>query len=1016
MSDVMEKCYENIMDETKKYNVITSLSNLKTDEKILNISEIENKHDNLDKLMMKLSKYKITDENDDFEKMNIHILIETLNDGAGDYSWIKTFLDLLNTYKVKNKNIKIWLQNEIMDVKRIKNTENEIIDCKNMFDNFRDKNFIIKIISNAVIIIIGILNGCEPNITSLSYHNIVITYIKYCLEFIFMILVILKISREELLSSEIFLNEYKSTYDLEKENMSKTLLFDNMLQFNNNVDKFKNSLKLFAELPYVNKLIDSEYLSFQYNIEKNDKVSLRDDIKRTIETFIKTYINYMMLESQIKEKIKNLPNDLGFSDCVKKCLTNISEKDGKSANNVQSQNDVSKQKFSVIELDNLENIKNKNYGDFIGIFENIKSLKYSNGKSFIDNIKNDNVNELNKCINLLYFYFKIISIKNEFEKLFNGINDLYNFLVFCNKNSSKGYVNITEYINKFNPENLLLICDYKIDIKNACEYKKGKTFNITNDLFSFINNTYIPSFSHLKNISFKSDIECYAFSYRYTFDIQEFIDSSELAGKKITTNKTNKNIFQGPKINDDNGKCYIFDDKNNVINNKDDIFITFGTDIGGIFDNLYKKCKKIIKINEGNVYIPPYEKNKYIMSNYEQYDAIDDNNKSLFIMPVTFTLCSGLGPKTLGIATTVLNNIRNYITDENVKNFINKNILKLTDNNYIYHVCYLGSLKRIKLTNITVLRNYNIFLAMLIIKYMSIDFFNKNVYIFINTGIKNIHETQESKIFLENLVKNINSKYSRNVNIDEFIHNDKLYSVNISVDISGDSHNKRFNIFVRTFSSMKNNITYDSPDISFLEFVKFSEKIIMTTGDLSFQDAIALGKIVYHDYIPHKRKMADAYMYCFYQYLSLIHKNNYNILIDKKINSYSIDYLYKQILHFYDFISSEFGDGLITNALLKYSSSVSFTSVFADDKINEITNKCIEYIPFLLGFIYENSNYDIFYQGIIMRYFNFNNNFKNLLYLIYKNKVTWNNTQTLSYLHKDYSELQNLYIHKEEFY
>lgn len=626
------------------------------------------------------------------------------------------------------------------------------------------------------------------------------------------------------------------------------------------------------------------------------------------------------------------------------------------------------------------------------------------------------------------------------------MEQIYNLLLSC-ENNDKGYINITNLISKYNNNDFDKIYLYSNDMA-----KLMFLFDQGNDMYMWedIKKNYVHTFNNLHTLSYHNDVEYFAFSLfsqnnskNNIFASKNMQENYMLPGPKIQNNNENE-------TNEENkGKCFIFDqDDLENVNLNDDVFITFGTEIRGIFKDLYQNCNKVIKMNEGGVNISPVEEK-----------VIDG------IYPKTCTLCSGIGPKTLGIVMTALTNIRNkdIISRKNVIDFINKNILAndvtAVNDDYLYHTCYLRTQFKKCDQYILALRIYYVFVAMLIIKYIKTLNFDKKVYIFVNKGISNIYFYNESYFFLTSLVNSINKIYTSHVvEITYFEHNQNVYKIDIKIT---PKNKNPFYILIRTFDRLKNSIknNLDVDNISFLEFVNFFENIVMTTGDLSFQECVALGKIVYHDYTPHKISMVDRFLYSYYQYLLTLEQlnkhheeninkyheeninkdfNDFNVLLNENgcskkpdLPNNKIHCLYIEILRFYCFINDicyvpynqtnkNYIKMMLNYPITQYCET--HENELKNSKTNEdnykkisseyikITDICITYLPLLLDFIFDSELYQYFYDNIIKEFFNFNNNFKNMLSLTYNNKIKWNK-KLLSYYDNSYANYHEMYIH-----
>ncbi len=87
--------------------------------------------------------------------------------------------------------------------------------------------------------------------------------------------------------------------------------------------------------------------------------------------------------------------------------------------------------------------------------------------------------------------------------------------------------------------------------------------------------------------------------------------------------------------------------------------------------------------------------------------------------------------------------------------------------------------------------------------------------------------------------------------------------------------NSRLNVVFPEYNSDDNTFTVNESTVlklkffkriepsQFIPFIKHSEPILFTTGDQSYQEALSLGKLVFHDYVDHRMAMVDTLLECY---------------------------------------------------------------------------------------------------------------------------------------------------------
>jgi hypothetical protein len=71
----------------------------------------------------------------------------------------------------------------------------------------------------------------------------------------------------------------------------------------------------------------------------------------------------------------------------------------------------------------------------------------------------------------------------------------------------------------------------------------------------------------------------------------------------------------------------------------------------------------------------------------------------------------------------------------------------------------------------------------------------------------------------------------------------------------------------------------------FVAFIKHSEPILYTTGDQSYQEALSLGKLVFHDYVDHRMQMVNNLLTCYNDVTGI--QNNYKKFLDTHLKRVS---------------------------------------------------------------------------------------------------------------------------------
>lgn len=400
---------------------------------------------------------------------------------------------------------------------------------------------------------------------------------------------------------------------------------------------------------------------------------------------------------------------------------------------------------------------------------------------------------------------------------------------------------------------------------------------------------------------------------------------------------------KGPLINNSNpDACFISD-----MDYKNDIFIIYSTNYHKLFFPLLSKCNKIIGMSEGGV-IMTYPGNKFISSGIGKYQLGITNS----------------GPVNLRPESTHIDDIFHVS-----KSKVMKYLSELTPGETVkkYHAVYIGQIDT-EYASTQVIKFY-IFISLLMHKYRSITE-DTEIYVFVNSKIKDTPHT-----FYQNDILNEEIQYYMGLDMENGVFTNEIdYHFHVDPETKTmDIKMKKMLIKIRYYNRFKNKISdiinninhnESAKEITFSEFLYYAEPIVATTGDASYQEAISLGKSVFHDYISHKRAMVDSI------YNTLI---NYTILKEKEFGVVDkmIDYRKSRINinHFYKRI--------------------------ADIKIHKIKIYSCEilrqYYDDLLTGLLENKYYTSFINHIVKPYYNFIHNFNVLIYLVANDIVKFKN-------------------------
>lgn len=245
---------------------------------------------------------------------------------------------------------------------------------------------------------------------------------------------------------------------------------------------------------------------------------------------------------------------------------------------------------------------------------------------------------------------------------------------------------------------------------------------------------------------------------------------------------------------------------------------------------------------------------------------------SLYTNPssyVSYLISSGIGPYFLGVNDLVSYKIYNgsdYCKQKVHNKFINNYVNGMNTLNFIYHVAYIGQVADNCFPNLSVSaisfsqgNKFQTFLCTLVAYYLNNPTAQpkNDVFVFMSEVMFKIpHIIFNSFKLLELFLAKYDQKYNVKLNIN--IEENKLRMLSIT--------SSTFTLYVLPFSRLPNESDDDS-ELTYCEFVKYSEKIIMTTGDASYQEAISMKKQVFHDMIFNKVPMVLHFLNSYYAYI-----------------------------------------------------------------------------------------------------------------------------------------------------
>lgn len=141
----------------------------------------------------------------------------------------------------------------------------------------------------------------------------------------------------------------------------------------------------------------------------------------------------------------------------------------------------------------------------------------------------------------------------------------------------------------------------------------------------------------------------------------------------------------------------------------------------------------------------------------------------------------------------------------------------------------------------------------------------------------------------------------------------------------------------------------------FIAFIKHSEPILYSTGDQSYQEALSLGKLVFHDYYDHRIEMVNRLLNCYDTFFDIT--NNY-----------------KQFLFTHLRRKSDIG------YILGMTFDTDIRDFFGNDAMLQSLNRC------LLDYFNDNEINTRFYN-FFMKHYDFSKEFKKIIFLMQNNSL-----------------------------
>jgi len=302
--------------------------------------------------------------------------------------------------------------------------------------------------------------------------------------------------------------------------------------------------------------------------------------------------------------------------------------------------------------------------------------------------------------------------------------------------------------------------------------------------------------------------------------------------------------------------------------------------------------------------------------------------------------CMGIGERSLGIFKADTDqsrqNILTYLNDS-PQQFIEAGETQITK----YHIVYVGQTLMYEINKdmegkkfgqsgfdefehkLAICNLQRVFLFLKLLKQKYLEIKEQTIHIFILDVFKKILE-----IFNSGLQSVFN----------EYDYKTNTFRVNESTVLK-----------LKFFKRIEQN--------KFIAFIKHSEPIMYSTGDQSYQEALSLGKLVFHDYIDHRMSMVDNLLKC-YNIVNSTSNNNYKLFIDNHL---------KKI--------SEIG------SILDMSFDIHIINFFNDRKIiSELNNTLLDYFD-------ETNQKNKKFYDFFMKHYDFSKEFKKIIFLMQNNAL-----------------------------
>ncbi len=494
------------------------------------------------------------------------------------------------------------------------------------------------------------------------------------------------------------------------------------------------------------------------------------------------------------------------------------------------------------------------------------------------------------------------SVNKDFNELYQSINQIHKYLNFMNESiinsevsdNKKMLKNADDFINnpaELSPfyEKLLKIVEKILEnnqemvkLNEICdERNEPKLIEckiINSGIFVQLSQLFTEFLRFLK--IFKSDSYVHGVNYIL----------SDMAASY------NNNFFDA-----EGERCYLFkrNAEKNFLDNS--IVCTFLS-----YDfprNLFNDCNnlKIIRMSEGGV------------------SQLKDDNNEKFIS-------SGIGENLLGLHNS-FSNLQLIENKEDIVKILKEKITFIDQDDFnitsTYHYAYIGQLD-VKFDNQFTKYFFDNFLLFNMIKNDSTE------YLFSSYGITKNQILGKKPQLLDIFGSNVSptsGNFKDNLlfffsflNITETSSPIRIvFHENNNYDIEDLSTRKKLK--VRYFQRLDK--------VNFLSMIKFSTSPVFSTGDLSTQEALILGKYVIHDYIGNKQRFIISFNHSLVHYINVTRNPPFDNE-EENINS------------FYDLLA-KIEDSLNTNFNLGSKQDKSINTLFLNSL--EFFNTCVKYYP-----------------------------------------------------------------------